>query len=226
MDKMAIVRSLAHESSDHFVGTHWIMTGYAVEPFGAAEERAAERRLGRRQAQAGPTVRASRPMSTMVGGDLRRALPERRRISAPATTPFNLERRPVERHPGPQPRAGRRALARAARGSPLPPRQARPGQTAIATSRGRWTGSTGSRPRRTTMVTGPSARQGARPLERRPEAPRPIRPGQSIRPELPAGSPARRGRASRSLRSPRGTGTTTPRSSRCAASSSPRSTPP
>ncbi len=32
MDKMAIIRSLAHESSDHFVGTHWVMTGYQSSP--------------------------------------------------------------------------------------------------------------------------------------------------------------------------------------------------
>jgi hypothetical protein len=32
MDKMALVRSLSHESSDHFVGTHWIMTGYQSSP--------------------------------------------------------------------------------------------------------------------------------------------------------------------------------------------------
>jgi hypothetical protein len=28
MDKMAIVRSLAHETSDHFAGLHWILTGF------------------------------------------------------------------------------------------------------------------------------------------------------------------------------------------------------
>ena len=50
MDKMAIVRSLAHESSDHFVGIHWVQTGFTVEPIRAAEERAAERRVDRRQA--------------------------------------------------------------------------------------------------------------------------------------------------------------------------------
>jgi hypothetical protein len=32
LDKMAIVRSLSHQSSDHFVGTHWIMSGYASSP--------------------------------------------------------------------------------------------------------------------------------------------------------------------------------------------------
>ena len=29
MDKMAIVRSLTHETSDHFAGLHWILTGFA-----------------------------------------------------------------------------------------------------------------------------------------------------------------------------------------------------
>ncbi len=32
MDKLAIVRSLHHTSSDHNVGTHWIMTGFASSP--------------------------------------------------------------------------------------------------------------------------------------------------------------------------------------------------
>ena len=29
MDKMAILRSLTHETSDHFAGLHWILTGFA-----------------------------------------------------------------------------------------------------------------------------------------------------------------------------------------------------
>ncbi len=32
MDKMSLIRSVAHESSDHFVGTHWVMTGYQSSP--------------------------------------------------------------------------------------------------------------------------------------------------------------------------------------------------
>lgn len=40
MDKAAIVRSLYHDSSDHNVGSHWIMTGFASsQPFAFANER-------------------------------------------------------------------------------------------------------------------------------------------------------------------------------------------
>ena len=32
MDKMAIIRSLRHASSDHNVGSHWVMTGFQSSP--------------------------------------------------------------------------------------------------------------------------------------------------------------------------------------------------
>jgi hypothetical protein len=39
MDKMAIIRSLRHSSSDHNVGSHWVMTGFASAPQAQANER-------------------------------------------------------------------------------------------------------------------------------------------------------------------------------------------
>jgi len=39
MDKMAIVRSLHHSSSDHNVGSHWVMTGFSSSPQTRGNER-------------------------------------------------------------------------------------------------------------------------------------------------------------------------------------------
>jgi hypothetical protein len=39
MDKLAIIRSLRHTSSDHNVGSHWVMTGFSSGPQAQANER-------------------------------------------------------------------------------------------------------------------------------------------------------------------------------------------
>jgi len=67
MDKTAIVRSLAHDSSDHFVGTHWVMTGYQSSP---NEQQKNERpSVGSIVAKLrGPNAPGVPPYVSMVGG--------------------------------------------------------------------------------------------------------------------------------------------------------------
>jgi hypothetical protein len=67
MDKMAIVRSLAHESSDHFVGTHWVMTGYQSSP--NEQQRNERPSVGSIAAKLrGPNAPGVPPYVAMVGG--------------------------------------------------------------------------------------------------------------------------------------------------------------
>ncbi len=88
MDKMAIVRSLAHESSDHFAGTHWINTGYQSSP---SEQQKNERpSVGSVVAKLrGPNGPGVPPYISMVGGVFG-ALFEGGAYLGPGFNPFNL----------------------------------------------------------------------------------------------------------------------------------------
>jgi hypothetical protein len=89
MDKMAIVRSLAHESSDHFVGTHWIMTGYGSSP---SEQQKNERpSVGSIVAKLrGPNGPGVPPYVSMVGGVFG-ALFQNGAYLGPGYNAFNLD---------------------------------------------------------------------------------------------------------------------------------------
>jgi len=67
MDKMALVRSLSHESSDHFVGTHRVMTGYQSSP--NEQQRNERPSVGSIVAKLrGPNGPGVPPYVSMVGG--------------------------------------------------------------------------------------------------------------------------------------------------------------
>ena len=89
MDKMAIVRSLAHESSDHFVGTHWIMTGFQSSP---SEQQKNERpSVGSIVAKMrGPNGPGVPPYVSMVGG-IFGGIFQNGSYLGPGYNPFNLD---------------------------------------------------------------------------------------------------------------------------------------
>ena len=224
MDKMAILRSLTHETSDHFAGLALDPDRVRLDPAAAEPERAAEHRVGRGAGCRGRTGRACRRMSAMSGGAIFGGLFQGGSYLGPGYNPFNLDGDPsgdmkvrnLEPPEGPDARPAGGSQATCWPGSTR--------STAAATSRARWTGWTSSR-RRPTRWSPARRPPGPRPGARRPAAARPLRPDPD-RPVLPAGPPA--GRGGRHVRHDRRRELGPPRRRRrtAAASRSRRSTPP
>ena len=195
MDRMAIVRSLTHETSDHGAGTHWIMTGFtSTQQQQHRSNDAAERRVGRRQAQG--AERAGRAALRGDAGRRASAVCPGRRYLGPGYNPFNLDGDPsgdvkVRNLEPPDGLTLDRLEDRQ-----LPARPARPDRPPA-----RRLGHDGrARPvHRPGVRDGhrPGRPPGVRPVARGPPAPRPLRPDPD-RPGLPAGPPA--GRGGRDLR--------------------------
>ena len=159
---MAIVRSLAHESSDHFVGTALDPDRLPVEP---SEQQKNERpSVGSIVAKLrGPNGPGVPPYVAMVGGVFG-GLFEGGAYLGPGLQPVQPQRRPHGEHAGPQPRAGQRPHARPPGGPPLPALEARQDQPPP-----RHLGHDG----RARQVHCPGLRDGHRPLG--PQGARPAR---------------------------------------------------
>src|SRR3954462_2460979 len=90
MDRMAILRSLTHETSDHFAGLHWILTGFAStqQQQNQNERPSIGSVVARLRGANGPGVP---PYAAMSGGAIFGGLFQGGSYLGPGYNPFNLD---------------------------------------------------------------------------------------------------------------------------------------